>query len=149
MECSTLWHNSVDKHRLRRRRSTPASTWLPCLASPTNSHMKCNDKSGQLNKELHLMNWWTALVLCSLNLQLISFTNKAQFDTGFSKRLKIKDNAVPTILDLTVMLQHTSLSNCFYYMITIALSLLTDRLICTEYWCGFDLNHSNIHLWGM
>ncbi len=37
------------------------------------------------------------LVLCSLHFTTNSFTNKAQFDVGFSKRLKLKDNAVPTI----------------------------------------------------
>ncbi len=57
------------------------------------------------------------LVLCSLH---DSFTNKAQFDAGFSERLKQKDNAMMTISDLTVMWQHTSVSNC-YYVITIAL----------------------------
>ncbi len=57
------------------------------------------------------------LVLCSLH---DLFTNKPQFDAGFSERLKLKDNAVLTISDRTVMSQHTSVSNC-YYMITIAL----------------------------
>ncbi len=45
--------------------------------------------------------------------------------------LKLKDNAVPAILDLAVMLQHTSV--CFYYMVTIALSFITDHFKCTEY----------------
>ncbi len=31
---------------------------------------------------------------------------KAQFDAGFSERFKLKDDAVPTILDPTVMSQH-------------------------------------------
>ncbi len=39
------------------------------------------------------------LALCSLNLTADSITNKAQFDAGFSERLKLKDDAVPTILD--------------------------------------------------
>ncbi len=34
------------------------------------------------------------------------FTNKARFDAGFSERLKLKDDTVLTILDLTVILQH-------------------------------------------
>ncbi len=34
------------------------------------------------------------------------FKNKAQFDAGFSERLKLKDNAVLTILGPTVMTQH-------------------------------------------
>ncbi len=46
------------------------------------------------------------LVLCSLYFIMNSFSNKAQFDMGFSKRLKPKDNAVLNILDLTVMPQH-------------------------------------------
>ncbi len=50
-----------------------------------------------------------------------SFTNKTPFDEGFSERLKLKDDVVSTILD--PMWHHTSVSNCFYYMITIALSL--------------------------
>ncbi len=53
-------------------------------------------------------------VLCSHNFTTDSFTNKAQFDTGFSERLKLDDDAVPTILDPTVMSQHTSVTNCFY-----------------------------------
>ncbi len=61
-----------------------------------------------------------------------SFTNKAQFDTGFSERLKLKDDAMLAILDSTVMLQHTIVSNCFYYVVTIALSVITDCLICTD-----------------
>ncbi len=58
------------------------------------------------------------------------FTNKAEFDAGFSERLKLKDDSVPNILDTTVMSQHTSVSNCFYYMTAVALSIFTDCLIC-------------------
>ncbi len=54
---------------------------------------------------------------------------------GFSERLKLKDDVVSTILD--PMWHHTSVSNCFYYVITIALSLLTDRLICIELFMCF------------
>ncbi len=36
------------------------------------------------------------------------------------------------------MSQHTSVSNCFYYVITIALSVINDCLICIEL-CVFDL----------
>ncbi len=86
------------------------------------------------------------LFLCSLHFTVDSFTTKAQFDAGFSERLKLKDNAVPTILDPIVMSQHTSVSNCFHYVITIALSVITDRLVCTEYKCVFNLNHSSVHL---
>ncbi len=45
-------------------------------------------------------------VLCSLHFTVDWFMNKAQFDAGFSKRLKLEDDAVPAILDLTVMSQH-------------------------------------------
>ncbi len=73
------------------------------------------------------------VVLCSLNFTVDSFTNKAQFNAGFSERLKLKDDAVSTILDPTVMSQHTSVSNCFHYVITIAFFIITGRLICTEH----------------
>ncbi len=57
-----------------------------------------------------------------------SFTNKAQFDTGFSEILKDDDVPSPTILDLTVMLKNTQVlrgrSSFVCY---------TDRLICAEY----------------
>ncbi len=62
-------------------------------------------------------------VLCSLNFTVDSLTNKAQFHAGFSERLKLKDNAVLNILDLTVMSHHTSVSNCVYYLVTIVLSV--------------------------
>ncbi len=62
----------------------------------------------------------TDLVFCSLNFTADLFTNKAQFDAGFSKRLKLKDDAVPTILDQTVV---CIVINSFYYMVTIALSV--------------------------
>ncbi len=39
--------------------------------------------------------------------------------TGFSERLKLKDDAVPTIMDPTVMSK--SVGYCFYYMVTIAM----------------------------
>ncbi len=61
------------------------------------------------------------LVLCPLHFTTDSLTNKAQFDTGFSERLKLKDDALPIILD--PMSHHTSVSNCFHYVITIALSV--------------------------
>ncbi len=35
------------------------------------------------------------------------------------------------------MLHHTSVSNCFYYVVTIASSVITDHLICIEYLCFF------------
>ncbi len=57
------------------------------------------------------------------------FTNKSQFDAGFYERLKLKDDDVPNTLDPTVMSQHTIVSKCFHYVITIALSVITDCLI--------------------
>ncbi len=47
----------------------------------------------------------TNSVFCSLHFTADLFTNKAHFDVGFSERLKLKDNAVPTILQT-----HTSQS---------------------------------------
>ncbi len=41
----------------------------------------------------------------------------------FQKDYNKKDDAVATILDPTVMLHHTSVSNCFYNVVTIALSV--------------------------
>ncbi len=52
-----------------------------------------------------------------------SFTNKAKFDTGFSERLKLKDNAVLAIMDPTALLQHASVSNSIYCVVNIALSV--------------------------
>ncbi len=87
------------------------------------------------------------LVLCLHNFTADSFTNKAWFNMGFSERLKLKDDDVMIILD--PMTHHTSASNCFHYVVIIALSVITDRFICTEYLCVFDLNLSSVHLWGM
>ncbi len=47
-----------------------------------------------------------------------------QFDTG----LKLKDYAVPTMLD-------------FCLFCHLSLSVITDHLICTQYLCVFNLNH--------
>ncbi len=68
------------------------------------------------------------LVLCSLHFT-DSFTNKAQFDVGFSERLKLKDDAVPIILNPTVM----------------SLCLLNRSF--DEYLCIFNINHCSVHLW--
>ncbi len=35
---------------------------------------------------------------------------------------------------------------CFHYVVTIALSVITDCLICTEYLCSFNLNQSSVYL---
>ncbi len=44
-----------------------------------------------------------AQVLSLLNIPTDYFTNKEQFDTGSSERLKLKDDAFQTILDPKVM----------------------------------------------
>ncbi len=44
------------------------------------------------------------------------------------------------------MSQHTSVSNCFFYVVTIGLSIITVNVMCTEYLCVFNLNHSSVHL---
>ncbi len=75
-------------------------------------------------------------VLCLLNFTTDLFTNKAQFDVGFSERLKLKDDAVSAIVDQTVMSQHTSVSNCFYDVVNIALS---DNFI----WVFMCFNHKS------
>ncbi len=67
------------------------------------------------------------------NLDL--FTNKAEFEAVFLERLKLKDDAMPDILD--PMVHHTRVSNCFHYMINIALFGITYNFICTEYLCVF------------
>lgn len=58
-----------------------------------------------------------SLFVCSLHFTTDSFTNKTQFDAGFSERLKVKDDAVPTILDPKVMQpQRSSVSNSVFTM---------------------------------
>ncbi len=84
------------------------------------------------------------LVLCSLHFTVDFFINKVQFNVGFSERLKLKDDAVPTILDLTGMSQ----SNCFYWSLLLCLFLQIVWYVLS-YLCIFDLNHCSIHLWGM
>lgn len=67
------------------------------------------------------------LFVCSLHFTADSFLNKIQFIAGFSETLKIKDDAVPTTLDPAVMLQHTSMSNIFFYYVSLLLCLLQIR----------------------
>ncbi len=83
--CSAKWKNSVFIAFLR----------IPKLAKS--------------KLTLFLMKIQTTTVnldLCSLHFTMDSFLNKAQLDTRFKKRLTLKDYAVPTILDPTVMSQH-------------------------------------------
>ncbi len=86
------------------------------------------------------------LVLCSLHFTVHSFTNKATFDAGFSERLKVKDDAVLSSLDSTGRSNHTTVTVITVIVITIALSVITDNLICTEYLCVFDVSHISVHL---
>ncbi len=44
--------------------------------------------------------------------------------------------------------RHNSVSNCFHYVVTIALFLQIFWYVLS-YLCVFDLNHSSVHLWRM
>ncbi len=68
------------------------------------------------------------LVLCSLHFTTESFKNKAQFDTGFSK-IKTKRFCADYIGTDSNVAPHKCEYNCFYYVVTIALSLLTEHLM--------------------
>ncbi|XP_067220664.1 uncharacterized protein [Chanodichthys erythropterus] len=47
------------------------------------------------------------LRVCSLHFAADCFLNKTQVETGFADRVRLKNNAVPSILDPTGMVQHT------------------------------------------
>jgi len=47
------------------------------------------------------------LTICSLHFTEDCFVNKTQVETGFADRLRLKYDAVPSILDPTEMVQHT------------------------------------------
>ncbi len=79
-----LWKNSV----------CVAFFLIPTLGKSELTIMKEDPDSASKN-----------LVLCSINFTADSFINKAQFDEGCLKRLKLNDDTVPTIFYLTVMLQ--------------------------------------------
>ncbi len=79
-----LWKNSV----------CVAFFLIPTLGKSELTIMKEDPDSASKN-----------LVLCSINFTADSFINKAQFDEGCLKNLKLKDDTVPTIFYLTVMLQ--------------------------------------------
>ncbi len=71
------------------------------------------------------------LILCSLHFIANLFTNKAQFHTGFSGRLKLKEDAVLIESEsdhLTVMSHHTNVSNCLYYVVTLSASICEERM---------------------
>ncbi len=136
-----VWLNAAsaekDQHLLLHR----------CLFSPAHQfvHMvgKWQERQTQRstqkpNDKLYLMNFIFKevpdrvsknSVLWTLQFSADSFTNKAQFDTGFSERFK-QDNAVPTIMDLTVMSHHTSVSNC----------LLCGHYCFVCYYRSFDMS---------
>ncbi len=99
---------------------------------------------------LFLMKYQTASVRTWSFVHFILPHNRLQTrhtSKGIFKDIETKRRCCVTILDPTVMPHHTSVSNCFYYVITIDLSFITDRLKCTEYVCIFDWNHSSVHLW--
>ncbi len=81
--------------------------YLLCLPSDFNIHKEWINFIIKVSKNLFLF---------SLHFNAASFTNKAQFDMRFSVRLKLNDDAVPNILDPTLMLQNTSVSNLFFIM---------------------------------
>ncbi len=70
------------------------------------------------------------LVLCLLHFTADSFTNMAQFNAVFSERQKLKDNAMPTILDPTIMSHHTSVGKVF-----ILVSLVFILIYCLLIYC--------------
>ncbi len=89
------------------------------------------------------------VVICSLHCTVVSFTNKAQFNAGFSKRLKIKRRCC-AILDPTVMSQ---IATQVWVTVFISWSLLLCLFLqivwyVLSYSC-FYLNHSSVHLWGI
>ncbi len=139
-----VWlNNSTEDQRLLLHR---------CLFSPAHPFTYVvNEKSGKRksmqkpNLELYLMNFIfnedpdrisKNLVLCSLHFTADLFTNKAQFNARFSERLKLKDDAVPTILIQTVMSHHRFLlcaHYCFvYYRGVFQKARLTYHMLNTE-----------------
>ncbi len=88
-------------------------------------------------------------VLCSLHFNADSFTNKAQVNVGFSERLKLKDNAVPAILD--PISHHTSVSNCFHYMVILWFWASFPTMMRPLTWMRWrDLHHgarTTVSLW--
>ncbi len=69
----------VEKQSLHRIPSDPniRKEWMNFIFNEVSDHVSKN------------------LILCFLNFAMNLFTNKAQFDVGFSERLKLKDDAVP------------------------------------------------------
>ncbi len=81
----------------------------------------------------HFLNlFFKGVINFSLYFTADSFTNKAQFDAGFKKRLKLKDDIGS---DGYVAPRKC---NCFYYLVTIVLLSLTDRLRCIELFMHFS-----------
>ncbi len=97
-----------------------------------------------------LLSRWSSenLFLCLLHFTANWLINKAQLDKKKYIKIKIwnwKMMLCLTISDPTVMSQQTSVSNCFYYMLTIALSV--QQIIWCKYLRIFNLNHCSVHLW--
>ncbi len=53
------------------------------------------------------------LSVCSLHLTEDCFVNKTHVETGFADRLRLKNGAVPSILDPTGVVKHTYVSKIF------------------------------------
>ncbi|XP_052458985.1 uncharacterized protein LOC128017581 isoform X2 [Carassius gibelio] len=96
--------------------------------SPKKCAFGCQGKATLhiLPKETALRNQWLQFIfnehqrrrcasvfVCSLHFEDACFTNKAQFDAGFAKRLFLKDDAVPTKKGHDRVLEpHASTSTC-------------------------------------
>ncbi len=88
------------------------------------------------------------LVLCSINFTVDSCTNTSTIRRGIFKKIETKRRRCADYIgsDSNVT---TQVWVTFQFVITIALSVITDHLICTECLCLFYLNHISSHLWGM
>ncbi len=109
-----------------------SANYLHCLPSDPNVRKEkinfiFNEDPDRISKNV---------VLCSLHSIVDLF--KAQFDAADNE----KDDAVSTILDPTVMSEHTSVTVFITWSLWI-------YLLNTECLCIFNLNHISVHLWRM
>ncbi len=93
-----------------------------------------------MNLKIQIISWFYVHNI----LPQIYVQTKHNATQDFQKIL-IKLDAVLTIMDS--MSHHKCY--CFYYVITIALSVITDCLIYTKYLCIFNIKHSSVHIWKM
>ncbi len=68
---------------------------------------------------------------CFVHFTVGLFTNKAQFDRIF-RTIETNRRCCADYIGSDSHVSNTSVSNCFYYVVTIALSVITDNLICIE-----------------